>query len=146
MLVQTERHSHERFTTAPVIRPRTRALHNSARYSSSKSPHAAAFQLQAIRSPDIALADVVVGRAIDLLHLVIYPLQNRLRSTLPCNTNELFPSFLLLPSSPQALEYISRTFEYQEEKTKKRLSEVYRCFQNILSLHVLNRYTQKGRC
>jgi hypothetical protein len=32
---------------------------------------AAAFQLQAIRSPDIALADVVVGRAIDLLHICI---------------------------------------------------------------------------
>jgi hypothetical protein len=32
---------------------------------------AAAFQLQAIRSPDIALADVGVGRAIDLLHICI---------------------------------------------------------------------------
>jgi hypothetical protein len=30
-----------------------------------------AFQLQATRSPDIALADVVVGRAIDYLHICI---------------------------------------------------------------------------
>jgi hypothetical protein len=32
---------------------------------------AAAFQLQAIRSPDIALSDVVVGRELDLLHICI---------------------------------------------------------------------------
>jgi hypothetical protein len=32
---------------------------------------AAAFQLQATRSPDIARADVVLGRALDLLHICI---------------------------------------------------------------------------
>jgi hypothetical protein len=69
---------------------------------------AAPFQLQAICSPDIALADVVVGRAIDLLHICI--MGDTTFTMLPEADTSSWHEHLKLARTVQVAELVARYF------------------------------------